>query len=112
MECAQLLTKFNQGNRLIITQLKTIGGMVLDIIKYFDTLPRSWNSYYFSSAESFSHGLSKAVINESSVIVIPSDHGLSLGEVHVYAVKHNINILVIIGNKRQRIADKDRMYYM
>ena len=112
MECEAVRQEFDRGKRLLVTDVGSLGGKVLDVINYFDSLPKSWDIHYFHSGAGLSEAMEKDEIQADSVIVLPTDEDLVPGQVYAFAVRRGIKVFIVVGVKSRHLDDRNRLFYL
>lgn len=113
MECEAVRKELERGRRLLISDIGALGGDVLNVIDYFDSLPAEWTISYFETSDGFERALEDGAITSNSVVVLPNDEGLVPGSVYSSAVKRGISILIILGAKQRKLVDnRDLPFYV
>ena len=113
MEYGVVRKEFDRGKRLLIADIETLGGRVLDVINYFSNLPKSWSIHYFHSGIEFSEAMDKGDIQSDSVVVLPTDEDVVPGRIFAITVSQSIRVLVLLGKRnRKLIDDRDLWFYI
>lgn len=111
MEYEEIRQDFEKGNRLLIVDLMTLGGKILDIVSYFSNLPSSWAVNYFHTEEDLQRAIEEGSIKSDSIIVLPSVKGVNLGYIWSSTSIQNFNMLIISIEKKSHIPDRERRFY-
>ena len=112
MECKAVHKELDRGKRLLITDVDTLGGKVLEVIDYFDSLPERWGISYFHSSEEFKEALEHGDIQNNWVVVLSTDEGLAPSHIYGLTVKRNVKILILVGARRDLVDDRDLPFYI
>jgi hypothetical protein len=112
MECEAVRQEFDRGKRLLVTDVGSLGGKVLDVVDYFDSLPKSWDIHYFHSGTELREAVEKDEIQANSLVVLPTDEDLEPGQVYAFAVRRGIKVFIIVGVRTLHLEHRDRLFYL
>ncbi len=85
---------------------------MLEVIDYFNNLPKRWNINYFHNSEELREALERGDVKNNSVAVLPNDEGLVTGHIYSLTVKRGVRLLVLVGARQNIINDRDLPFYI
>jgi len=112
MEYEAVRQEFDRGKWLLVTDVGSLGGKILDVVNYFDSLPKSWDIHYLHNGAELREAVEKDKIQANSLIVLPTDEDLEPGEVYAFAASRRIKVFIVVGVRTPHVEHRDRMFYL